>query len=376
MKKKLIILLTIMSVGTLGAYVFSNANDDVEEGMSETLPDGFFDTTPEVEEDLDVDLDVEFDEENPDEVFLSELLYSIEMPASVNEDFELLTEYDGVALEWTSSNEVIEINNGVAIVTQDYIKNVQVAVTVSAKYNDVELSRNFVVVVEVIKMGNPNDYTIFEAYEYLSNVLYRTNYMKTQTGTSSGKASSIFTAEQSVNSYTVRYNNQVYFSLESLTTKSFAGITKNIYHNATYKDGCVDFIHESRSISDSDTTTSMTEEDFASTYGVLANSIDFTSYIFNDSTVLSTSSLSQSGDLYCITFNMDISNTDGYKAVYTQTAKFGDVSSLSFSKITVQIYFDSNWVVDNFYTEETYTGKVSGSSVAMTQKLTNTYEYY
>ncbi len=357
MKRKFIILLTMLSLSVLSA-----CDETDEEGL---LPPT---TTLPPEDDLIPDI------ENPDLdedtlSFFEELFNQIDIEDTVSDDFTLESSVEDVELEWKSYGDSIVIDDETAIVIQDVVDQ-NVVLEATALHNDIEYKKRFDVIVEKIVMGSPSTYTALEVMDYISAKLVHENfYYKEQLGTSSGTASGTQCA-QSISNKVYKFDSDYFLETESITTKSLFNISADIFHKAYFDNVNVAYNHSSSKISDTATPTASSESGYENKFGLLTNSKNFTGYVITEDT-LNSSKYEAIGNDHSFYYNLNTSTS--CQSMKVQMQEYGGITNLSFSSIELTMVVDSDWNIKYIDSKEVYEAKKGYSTIKMTQELHTTF---
>lgn len=366
MKRKLIILLSLLSIAPLTACV----NGSTELPDQTVVPKPEDDNTPNLDDNLD--LPSEDDESYDAALVLKETLESIELESVVSDDFELETNVNGISLNWESTSDAIIIEEDLARVKQ-CVYDKEVSLQVSATHEEVYLSRVFKVVVEEIYMGTPQGYTALEAMDYISLKLENeAYYYKEQTGSSYGVAAGSETI-QAISNKTYKFLNDFYIETESTTQKAALNISANIYHKAYFDGYNVSYNHDTKVISDTATPSTTSQAGYAAAFGITANSTNFMGYVINENTINSSSYSYESGEHI---FNYSLNTTTATPDLLIQMEKYGGIYNLQFSSIELTMVLDDDWNIKYIDTLDVYSAKkkvLFEVSVSMTQELRTTF---
>lgn len=362
MKRKLIILLSLLSIVSLTACFSSE-----ETLPNETLvPKPDEDLTPDIEDDLELPND-----EDPTyntALFVIEVLESIELEESVDGNFELIQNLNGVDLSWESTDSAIIIEDDLAIVKQTVVDK-EVTLLAVAQYEEVVRSKVFKVVVEEIYMGTPETYTALEVMDYVSlRIENESYYLKEQTGYSNG-VTWAGTVVQSVSNKTYKLKDDYFLETVSLTTQTILGVKSPVYHNAYFDGYNVSYNHSSDEISNTSTPNVTSEQSYKEVFGVAPTDGNFTGYIINESTI---DEWSYSKEESLHVFNYNLNATTSTKNISIQMIKYGGLSNFEYISVNLTMVLDDDWNIQYIDTFDEYKGR-NTINVSLEQKLRTTF---
>lgn len=329
MKRKLIVLLSLLSI-TIAA------------GCSEEslLPQVTPPTTdlPELD-DLDGPT---LDEDLNDFELLEAILEYLGtvVPTQTAQSFRILTEYEGVSIDWSTDADIISITDDVVEVTRKE-EDVNVNLFATLKYESRELTEEFDVIINRVL-------TPLEAIDASVDYLESQRYMHLSTS-----GSSVSTA------VTQQINNDSYF-FDGYEYSAFSSSSNlvNFIHRALYNDGNVAYFHDNSNSNTDGTPAKTSRTAYLSTYGLVPDKENFTGYVINEDTITSSEYLGYTSGVYSYKYILDLNSS--CESMKTQMKTFGGLSSLpTFSLIEVTLFIDSNEKLLQTNTHEIYDAKKS-----------------
>ncbi len=296
---------------------------------------------------------------------------NFDFPTEVYSDFDLVTSFDNILLQYTSTNNAIVIDGSRAIVTTSS-KDETVLIVVNATTIYFSGSRSYE--VKVLKeLMEPTNYSVVEVMDILNEELANKQYyIKESSGVSIAKTSSIFgttTYEQDVTNNIYKYEN------DSLLMATTSG-DFNMAHHAYICNDQISYRHLEELFSSSvltniynESPTTISSEEYASKFGILPNEYYFTGYIITEDTVLS-SSYNVEGDN--IIYSLTLDNNKSSTLMKYQMKELGGLSALPvFTSIKLTVTIDKNWNIIEVKSNESYNAE---KKVLVTIKPTCTQE--
>lgn len=325
---------------------------------------------PEVEENTELSPE----ELTQDIIEIRELLNGIDISENVQSDFDLITNIGELELEWSSDHEAIVISDDEAIVEQ-YIADVEVDLTVSTVFNDVLIKATHEVVVEQIEMVSPVNANPLYVIDYLNEKLsVDTNYLLHSTGNSVGSVKILFSTyniNQSIMMNKFKYDDIMYFEADSKTIEGPYGKEENVYHESYFDNGQIAYYTAKQEIVESDIVKFFNNSQYIDTYGVLPTADNFTGYVINEDTVISSSYDGLSNGLY--KFSYVLNTTTSCEAVALRTRKFGTLDEITMNSVKLTVFINEDWDLVSYKTDEEYLGKMFGFSTNLTQTINTTF---
>lgn len=324
MKRKIMLLLLVMSISLV-----SGCNPKTEffpDAVEPTLPDA---VKPELDDGL---TDVE-------------LVYAIadylkeEIPNVIKSDFSVLTIYNDIVLEWTSSDEeIVSINNGIVSVKRSFVDKV-ITLSVDISSSEYKTTQTFDVVVEKVLPANE---VIALSSENLSN---ERNYYKETTGTS--YADALVNVNQKITNTVYVYEEYTYANLES---SSWA---VKFTHQAVFKNDNVSYYHTDKIQTSNNPSETITKDTYLDKYGIDYTTKNFTGFVINDDTVLSSSYLGVENSLHMYEYELDLN--ESCVDMKLQMKELGGLKSFPiFSSIKIVLYVDNDYNVCRYDSIEAY----------------------
>lgn len=350
MKKSLIILLSIFSI----LLVSSCEKDEIIEPNVEEN-----DNVPEIETP-----EPEFDESLENENLLDTIVVYLQNNISldINMDFGVLTKYEDVELTWTSNSDKLIINDGICRVTRsedDVIVNLSVLITL----DDLIREENFE--INILRYLSS-----IEAIEVTTqNLSEKANYYKNTSGFSE-TLEGLIDVTQEIQNNVYYFEDYAYFVARS--NSSYVNFT----HRAMFKDEKVAYSHDSwSSTSEKSPSDTISVEDYCKSYGLDSTWENFTGFVINEDTLLSSSYLGYNNYIHSYEYDLDI-DLSCYNLKVQMKAFGGLVSLPTFTNIKVIIYVDNDYNIVSFDSHELYysTKKVFfNQTVYLEQKLTTKF---
>lgn len=372
MKKKLVILLTIMSAGAMVTH-FETKETQVDD-LVDNIPN--VPTKPELDE-LTPELELDGDEMTNEEILVEMTTYlKTAIAPQTNKDFKIISNYQAgeynIDIDWKSDNEeVVKIdleNEVINIFRQPTDQEVNLTMTLSLNgefYED-----NITINVE----------RLLTAQEALIQTNLTTSQRNNYYSVTSGLSIAPF-VEQEVNNITYYYEDNIYATF--LSESSFVKFS----HQALYKGDKVAYAHNSSKASFSnDPSSVVSKSSYVSSYGLdasssgLDNTTNFTGYVLNENTITSDSKFKSYEDgIYTYEYVLNHSDTSTTAQMGSQMKVFGGLTKIpTFSEVVITINIDCENNLFSFSSNESYvvTKKVfiSANDYATTQSLT-TYLY-
>lgn len=355
--KKLLLLVLCITTSTL---LFGCANEQIN-----PTP-----VIPEVEEKPQLS-----PEELTQEVIeIREMLNNIDVTENTEDDFDLITNIGDLELDWTSDHEAIVIDDDEAIVEQ-HIADIEVDLTVSTVFNDVLIKATHEVVVEQIEMVSPVNANPLYVMNYLEEKLsVDTDYLLHSAGNSVGEIKILFSTyniDQSIMMNKFKYNDVMYFEADSVTIEGPYGKKENVYHESYFDNGQIAYYTAKEEIVESDMVKFFNNSQYINTYGVLPTADNFTGYVINEDTVISSSYDGLSNGLY--KFSYVLNTTTSCEAQALRTRKFGTLEEITMNSVKLSVFINEDWDLVSYDTNEEYLGKMFGFSTNLMQKITTTF---
>lgn len=204
---------------------------------------------------------------------------------------------------------------------------------------DEELEDEDVELEDEEETDSPANYSPLEMIEFLNtNINNYTDYKKTSVGTS--KTLSGVDVTQAIENNTYVYSEYVYAHYAS---NSWA---VSFDHKVLLSDTFVNYTHDKNSYSN------VSRQDYSNKYGIVADSINFTGYLIDEDTILS-SSIETYDSYYSFIYTLD--NDLSSESMKVQMMEFGELKSLPvFDSIKITINIDKNFNILSINTNEIY----------------------